>query len=71
VVKGLVEKPDEWDASSANRKELVTDPWPWLLDEKKPVGALRPSHIIAVPGKEYESGLTPDLPSLLAMRAKP
>jgi hypothetical protein len=33
VVKGLVEKPDEWDASSANRKELVTDPWPWLLDE--------------------------------------
>ena len=33
VVKGLVEKPDEWVASSANRKELVTDPWPWLLDE--------------------------------------
>jgi len=34
VVKGLVEKPDEWVASSANRKELVTDPWPWLLDEE-------------------------------------
>ena len=33
VVKGLVEKPDEWDASSAKRKDLVTDPWPWLLDE--------------------------------------
>ena len=33
VVKGVVEKPDEWIASSANRKELVTDPWPWLLDE--------------------------------------
>ena len=32
VVKGLVEKPDEWVASSAKRKELVTDPWPWLLD---------------------------------------
>jgi hypothetical protein len=30
----LVEKPDEWVASSANRKELVTDPWPWLLDEE-------------------------------------
>ena len=34
VVKGLVEKPDEWVASSAKRKELVTDPWPWLLDEE-------------------------------------
>jgi REP element-mobilizing transposase RayT len=33
VVKGLVEKPDEWDASSARRTDLVTDPWPWLLDE--------------------------------------
>ena len=29
VVKRLV----EWDASSENRKDLVTDPWPWLLDE--------------------------------------
>jgi putative transposase len=34
VVKGLVERPDEWVAGSANRKELVTDPWPWLLDEE-------------------------------------
>jgi REP element-mobilizing transposase RayT len=34
VVKGLVEKPDEWVASSANRKDLLTDPWPWLLDEE-------------------------------------
>jgi hypothetical protein len=34
VVKGLVERPDEWVASSANQKELVTDPWPWLLDEE-------------------------------------
>jgi REP element-mobilizing transposase RayT len=33
VVKGLVEKPDEWDASSARRTDLVTDPWPRLLDE--------------------------------------
>jgi REP element-mobilizing transposase RayT len=34
VVKGLVEKPDEWVASSAKRRELVADPWPWLLDEE-------------------------------------
>ena len=34
VVKGLVEIPHEWDASSANRKDLLTDPWPWLLDEE-------------------------------------
>jgi len=32
VVKGLVELPDRWDASSATRTDLVTDPWPWLLD---------------------------------------
>ena len=34
VVKGLVEKPAEWVASSANRKDLLTEPWPWLLDEE-------------------------------------
>jgi REP element-mobilizing transposase RayT len=34
VVKGLVENPNEWVASSANRKDLLTDPWPWLLDEE-------------------------------------
>ena len=34
VVKGLVERGDKWIASSANRKELVTEPWPWLLDEE-------------------------------------
>ena len=34
VMKELVKKPDEWVASSANRKELVTNPWPWLLDEE-------------------------------------
>jgi hypothetical protein len=32
VVKGLVERPDEWDASSARRTDLVTDQWPWLFD---------------------------------------
>ena len=35
VAKGLVETPEEWDASSASRKDSVTDPWPWLLDEDK------------------------------------
>jgi REP element-mobilizing transposase RayT len=34
VAKGLVEKPEDWKASSAKRKDLVTDPWPWLLDEQ-------------------------------------
>jgi REP element-mobilizing transposase RayT len=34
VVKRLVEKPEEWEASSANRKDLGTDPWHWLLDER-------------------------------------
>ena len=34
VVKGLVENPAEWVASSANRKDLLTDPWPWLVDEE-------------------------------------
>ena len=33
VAGRLVERPDEWDASSARRKDLVMDPWPWLLDE--------------------------------------
>jgi len=34
VVKGLVENPAEGVASSANRKDLLTDPWPWLVDEE-------------------------------------
>lgn len=33
VVKGLVKEPEEWDANSARRTDLVRDPWPWLLDE--------------------------------------
>jgi len=32
VVKGLVESPERWDAASAARKDLVTDPWRYLLD---------------------------------------
>lgn len=34
VKKGLVEKPEEWDASSARRIDLITNPWPFLLDEE-------------------------------------
>jgi putative transposase len=32
-VKGLVERAEDWDASSASRRDLVTDPWPWLFDK--------------------------------------
>jgi REP element-mobilizing transposase RayT len=28
IERGLVEKPDEWQASSARRIDLVTNPWP-------------------------------------------
>jgi REP element-mobilizing transposase RayT len=34
VTRGLVEEPGQWDASSIVRRDLITDPWPWLLDEK-------------------------------------
>jgi putative transposase len=34
VKKGLVEKAEDWDASSAKRIRLITDPWPFLLDEE-------------------------------------
>jgi REP element-mobilizing transposase RayT len=32
VARELVEKPEEWDASSANRTDLITQPWPWVYD---------------------------------------
>jgi REP element-mobilizing transposase RayT len=32
IVKRLVELPLQWEASSSRRSDLVTDPWPWLLD---------------------------------------
>lgn len=32
VVKGLVDSPERWDASSASCKDLVTDPWPLTYD---------------------------------------
>src|SRR5438876_1080612 len=31
VAKGLIEQPEEWHASSAKRKDLIAEPWPWLL----------------------------------------
>jgi putative transposase len=34
VIRGLVEEPHEWAASSAKRTDLVTHPWPWLLGEE-------------------------------------
>ena len=30
--KGLVKTPEEWNESSASRKDLITDPWPWVFD---------------------------------------
>jgi putative transposase len=32
VVKGLVESPEQWDASSASCTEIITDPWPFMYD---------------------------------------
>jgi REP element-mobilizing transposase RayT len=32
VVKGLVDSPEQWDASSANCKDMVTDTWPLIYD---------------------------------------
>ena len=34
VVKGLVDSPEQWDASSASLKELVTDPWPIVYQQE-------------------------------------
>jgi hypothetical protein len=34
VKKRLVDTPDDRDASSAKRKDLIADPWPFLLDEE-------------------------------------
>jgi hypothetical protein len=35
VKKGFVERAEEWDASSASRRDLVTDPWPWLFETEE------------------------------------
>jgi putative transposase len=34
VVKGLVERPGQWDGSSVHRTDLITEPWPYLYDEE-------------------------------------
>src|SRR5438132_10381560 len=33
VVKGLVERPEQWEGSSASRSDLITEPWPYLYEE--------------------------------------
>lgn len=33
VRKGLTDRIEDWDASSAKCPELVTDPWPWVLEK--------------------------------------
>jgi putative transposase len=35
VKKELVEKPEDWEASSAVRRDLVTDPWPLLYENEE------------------------------------
>ena len=30
--KSLVTTPEEWEESSASRKDLITDPWPRVFD---------------------------------------
>ena len=35
VKKELVEKPEDWAASSAARTDLVTEPWPWLYESEE------------------------------------
>jgi len=32
VVRHLVQKPEQWAASSASDPELLTEPWPWFFD---------------------------------------
>jgi putative transposase len=35
VKKELVERPEDWEASSAARRDLVTDAWPWLFEKEE------------------------------------
>jgi REP element-mobilizing transposase RayT len=32
VVKALVDSPEQWDASSASCRDVVSDPWPLIYD---------------------------------------
>jgi len=34
VKKKFVTTPHEWEESSAKRRDLVTDPWPWVFDRE-------------------------------------
>ena len=34
VVKALDERPEQWDGSSAHRRDLVTEPWLHVYDER-------------------------------------
>jgi REP element-mobilizing transposase RayT len=34
VSRGLVDQPEQWEASSATRLDLVTEPWPWIVGEE-------------------------------------
>ena len=34
VVKGLVERPEQWDGSSAKRTDFITESWPYLYEEE-------------------------------------
>jgi len=35
VKKELVEKPEDWEASSVARRDLLTDPWPLLYENEE------------------------------------
>ena len=32
VKKGFVTSTPDWAESSANRRDLITEPWPWVFD---------------------------------------
>jgi REP element-mobilizing transposase RayT len=32
AVKGLVDSPEQWDASSASCRDVIADPWPLIYD---------------------------------------
>jgi len=32
VKKGCVASREQWEHSSANRRDLITEPWPWVFD---------------------------------------
>ena len=34
VTTGLVDRPEQWAGSSASRRDLITEPWPFLYDEE-------------------------------------